>query len=480
MTSRSSRPAVPRAPTGDRHARGRAHEEAPFLVSPPATELPTNYGMLLDALKRQIRETRLRTVLSANAAMTLAYWQMGHEILQRQDAEGWGTKVIDRLSADLRHAFPDMRGLSARNLKYMRAFAAAWPDQAIVQEVLAQIPWYHNLALLEQLAAPEPRLWYAHQTLAHGWSHAVLRMHIQSNLYDRRGKTVNNFTAVLPPSESDLAAQVFQDPYLFDFLGTADPRKERELEQALVDHIQRFLLALGAGFAFVGQQVPLEVGGQDFRIDLLFYHLKLRRYVVIELKAGAFEPGFVGQMNLYLSVVDDLLRHNDDKPTIGLLLCREKDQLVVEYALRGFAQPIGVADWETQIVTSLPSELTNSLPSVTELEAELGHITSAVGIEGSRMTHLIRPCQEGTFSARFLRERLFTSVRAARSFRGGLSVFCRRSLHPRRRSRNPRTRSLHSEYRSLQPRTRSLKIEMRSVKTVMRSLETGIALLHGR
>ena len=267
--------------------------------------------------------------------------------------------------------FPDMTGLSPRNLKYMRAFTEAWPDRGIVQEALAQITWYHNLALLEKLETPRDRLWYAAKTVENGWSRNILAMQIEARAHERQGKAVNNFALALPPADSDLAAQIFKDPYLFDFLGTADPRREREVEQALVDHIQRFLLELGAGFAFVGRQVHLEIGDKDFCIDLLFYHLKLRCYVVVELKVVPFDPGFVGTMNMYLSAVDDLLRHTDDKPSIGLILCRSKNKLVVEYALRNFRKPIGVAEWETKIVKKLPKEFKGSLPTVEEIEAEL-------------------------------------------------------------------------------------------------------------
>jgi predicted nuclease of restriction endonuclease-like (RecB) superfamily len=288
-----------------------------------------------------------------------------------QNSRGWGARVIDRLAKDLRDAFPDMKGFSPRNRKYMRAFAAAWTDRTIVQEVLAQITWYHNIALLEKLADNEERLWYARKTLEHGWSHNVLVLQIQNVIHKRHGPAVTNFQDVLPPTASDMATQVFKDPYLFDFLGTADPRREREVEQALVDHIQQFLLELGTGFAFVGRQVHLEVGDEDFYLDLLFYHLKLRRYVIIELKAVPFAPGFVGQLNMYLSAVDDLLRHPDDQPAIGLLLCREKNRLVVEYALRNLKKPIGVAQWETRIVERLPKELKGNLPTVEEIEAEL-------------------------------------------------------------------------------------------------------------
>ena len=340
-------------------------------MPPSHAGLPESYGAVLGEIKQRIRSERLRTVLAANSAMVLLYWDIGRMILDRQQKEGWGAKVIDRLSADLRESFPDMTGLSPRNLKYMRAFATAWPDAAIVQEVLAQIPWYHHLALLERCDTPQERLWYARQSALYGWSHNILKLQIEANAHERQGKAVNNFALTLPPADSDMAAQVFKDPYLFDFLGTADPRREREVEQALVDHIQRFLLELGAGFAFVGRQVHLEIGDDDFYVDLLFYHLKLRRYVVVELKAVPFDPGFVGKMNMYLSAVDDLLRQPDDKPAIGLLLCRSKKKLIVEYALRGFNRPIGVAEWETRITKSLPKELKGSLPTVEEIEAEL-------------------------------------------------------------------------------------------------------------
>lgn len=347
------------------------HSESSFHSKPITTELPEHYANLLSDLKRRISEERLRVVLAANAAMILLYWDIGRTILEQQNREGWGTKVIDRLSADLRRAFPDMKGLSPRNLKYMRAFAAAWPNREIVQEVLAQITWYNNIALLDKLKNPETRLWYAQQTIANGWSRNVLVLQIEQSLHQRQGKAITNFHATLPPPESDMAVQIFKDPYLFDFLGTTDPRREWEIEQTLVDHIQRFLIELGAGFSFVGKQVLLEVGDRDFYIDLLFYHLKLRCFVVIELKAVPFDPAFVGQMNLYLSAVDDLMRHSEDKPTIGLLLCSGKDRLVVEYALRDLKKPMGVAEWKTRLVRALPEELKPNLPTVEEIEAEL-------------------------------------------------------------------------------------------------------------
>lgn len=309
--------------------------------------------------------------MAANSALVLLYWDIGHLILQRQDRAGWGARVIDRLAKDLRDAFPDTKGFSPRNLKYMRAFAAAWPERVFVQQAAAQIPWFHNCVLLDRVANPIEREWYIRQSIAHGWSRSILALQIDNQAFQRIGKTVSNFSATLPSADSDMASQIFKDPYLFDFLGTADPRREREVEDALVDHIRRFLLEMGSGFAFVGRQVLLEVGDQDFYVDLLFYHLKLRSYVVIELKAVPFEPAFVGQLNLYLSASDDLLRHPDDKPSIGLLLCRSKNKVVVEYALRHLKRPIGVAQWETSIVKALPKEFTGILPTVEEIEAEL-------------------------------------------------------------------------------------------------------------
>lgn len=265
-----------------------------------------------------------------------------------------------------------MGGLSPRNLLAMKIFAREFPEGPIAQQPVAQLPWGHVLQIMQRLKAPAAREFYIREAVAHGWSRSILEIQIQGQLHLRAGKAVNNFALTMPPAESDMAAQLFKDPYLFDFIGTADPRREAEVEQALMDHVQRFLLELGAGFAFVGRRVHLEVGGDDFYLDLLFYHLRLRRYVVIELKARAFEPGDVGQINVYRAAVDDLLRHPDDQPTIGLLLCRGKNKLVVEYALSGLDQSIAVADWKKQITETLPAEFQGSLPTIAEIEAELG------------------------------------------------------------------------------------------------------------
>ena len=354
-----------------RKQRGLADRSAMFPVATTVGEMPADYAAWLAGIKTRIRGERLRFLLAGNAAMVLLYWDIGRSILHKQAAQGYGTRVIDRLATDLREAFPEMKGFSPRNLKYMRAFAAAWPDGKVVQQTVAQLSWGHNIALLEKLDKAEDRLWYAARTVEHGWSRNILAVQIESRSHVRQGKAQNNFPATLPPPESDMAVQIFKDPYLFDFLGTAAPRREAELESGLVDHIQKFLLELGQGFAFVGRQVHLEIGDDDFYLDLLFYHLKLRRYVVIELKARKFQPGDGAQLGMYMTAVDRLLAHPDDKPTLGLLLVREKNRVLVEYALGGSTQPISVAEWETQLTRALPIELKGSLPTIEEIEAEL-------------------------------------------------------------------------------------------------------------
>jgi predicted nuclease of restriction endonuclease-like (RecB) superfamily len=248
-TKKKTKSALAKAkPTPARRSRGRTRGEVAFRVAPPKSEMPRDYAEVLDEIKQRIGQERVRAVMAANAAMVLLYWDIGRMILARQEREGWGAKVIDRLSTDLQKAYPDMRGLSPRNLKYMRAFAAAWPDCTIVQEFLARIPWFHQIALLEKLSDPKERLWYARKSAAHGWSHNILAAQIATRAHARHGKTLTNFKSLLPPVDSDMAAQIFKDPYLFDFLGTADPRREREVGQALIDHIQRFLLeAVRAG-----------------------------------------------------------------------------------------------------------------------------------------------------------------------------------------------------------------------------------------
>ncbi len=332
--------------------------------------LPDNYQALLRELKQRIRESQLRASVAVNRELVLLYWRIGRDILVRQEREHWGAKVIDRLAADLKKAFPAMKGFSPRNLKYMRAFAEAWPDEQFVQQVAAQIPWFHNCVLLDKLQPQEDRIWYAKASIQHGWSRNVLVQQIETQLHKRSGAAVTNFERTLPRPQSDLAQQITKDPYTFDFLMLGEDAHERELEQGLLAHLRSFLLELGIGFAFVASQYRLEVGGSDFFIDLLFYHLKLRCFVIVDLKAKAFEPEFAGKMNFYLAAVDDLLRHADDQPSIGLIICRTKNEIVAEYALRNSTTPIGISNYE--LAESLPAALKGSLPTIKELEEELG------------------------------------------------------------------------------------------------------------
>ncbi len=323
----------------------------------PAALLPEGYEELLGEIKQRIRSAQLRASLAVNRELVLLYWQIGRDILARQEHEGWGTKVIDRLAGDLRLAYPGMTGLSPRNLKYMRAFAEAWPKEPIVQRLVAQIPWGHCVRLLDHVKEPAAREWYVRKTIENGWSRNVLVHWIESDLYQRQGKAATNFGKSLPSPQSDLAREILKDPYNFQFLSLAVDAEERALQKGLLDHIQHFLVELGAGFAFLGQEYPLEIGGEDFHIDLLFYHVKLRCYIVIELKTTSFKPEYAGKMNFYLSAVDELLRHPDDKPSIGIILCKAKNQVVAEYALRDLAKPVGISSYVTKLVESLPRAL---------------------------------------------------------------------------------------------------------------------------
>jgi predicted nuclease of restriction endonuclease-like (RecB) superfamily len=330
---------------------------------------PEGYEDFLRDLKQRIRSAQVKAAFAVNRELILLYWRIGHDILERQNRAGWGAKVIERLASDLHNEFPDMKGFSRTNLLYMRAFAEAWPDELFVQQVVGQIPWGHNLRILDLVKDPEQREWYARAALQHGWSRNVLIHQIESGLHRRQGKAQTNFPQTLPPPQSDLAQQVLKDPYNFDFLTLAEDAREKELEAGLLDHLRKFLLELGVGFAFVGSQYPLEVGGEDFKIDLLFYHLKLRSFVVIDLKTGAFKPEYAGKMNFYLSAIDDLLRHPDDQPSIGMILCKSKNAVVAHYALRDTTKPIGIAEY--RITASLPANLKANLPTIEDLEAAL-------------------------------------------------------------------------------------------------------------
>ena len=328
---------------------------------------PHDYGQWLAALKQRIQSTQQRATLSVNRELVLLYWHIGREILGRQQAQGWGARVIEQLARDLTAAFPDMKGFSRRNLLYMRSFAEAWPEPEFVQEVLAQLPWYHQVTLLDKLKTRPEREWYLAKAIENGWSRNVMWHHISTTLHQRSGNAVTNFEQRLPSPDSELAQQTLRDPYLFDFLGVSEEALERDIESAMVRHVTKLLMELGEGFAFAGRQVHVEVEGEDFYIDLLFYNYRLHRFLVVELKGGAFKPEHAGQLNFYVTLVDEHLKSADDKPTIGLLLCKQQHRVVAEYALRGMTQPIGVAEYKLQ----LPDDLARYLPSIEQIEAEL-------------------------------------------------------------------------------------------------------------
>ena len=341
-------------------------------MSRKISAIPADYADWLADIKTRVATARQRAALAANAELIQLYWQIGRDILQRQSAQGWGSKVIERLARDLRAAFPEMKGFSARNLMYMRDFAEAWPDAEIVQQLAAQLPWFHIVVLITRMKDDPTREWYARRAIAEGWSRVTLELNIRNRLHERQGQAVTNFDARLPVPHSELAHETLKDPYLFDFLGLGDEAHERDIENALVRHITKFLLELGSGFAFIGRQFRLEVESDEFFVDLLFYHTRLKCYVVVELKATAFKPEHAGQLNFYLTAVDRQIKAPDDKPTIGLLLCKTKKRTVAEYALSGIDKPIGVAEY--QLVRALPEALGTSLPTVEELESELGAI----------------------------------------------------------------------------------------------------------
>lgn len=333
------------------------------------------YDEFLHNLKERIRNSQVRAALAVNRELVLLYWQIGCEILKRQQEQGWGAKVIEKLAKDLKREFPDISGFSRSNLLYMRAFAEAYPEESIVQQLVGQIPWGHNVRILESIKVPQERLWYAQQTIENGWSRNVLVHQMESSLYHRMGEAITNFDRVLPPAQSDLAQQMLKDPYNFSFLSLSKEVQERELERSLVEQIRAFLLELGVGFSFLGSQYPLEVSGKEYKLDLLFYHVRLHCYIVIDLKMGDFEPEFSGKMGFYVTAVDKLLKTAVDQPTIGIILCKTKDKTTVEYALQPVQAPIGVATYRLR--DALPESLQGNLPTIAELETQLNVLTVA-------------------------------------------------------------------------------------------------------
>lgn len=358
----------------DKHTKLKAVAKAGFLA-------------LLAEVKGRIQSAQARAIFAVNAELVRLYWDVGRIVRERQTREGWGTGVIPRLARELHNDLPDLKGFSERNIKLMVQFSLEYPDvfapgnpigQPLVAQLphdtkrqlpVAQIPWAHNVLLMQKFKDLDLRRWYMEQTLVNGWSRNVLGLMIDAQAHLRHGKAVANFQQRLPAPQSDLARQTLKDPYIFDFLTLAEPFQERELETGLIQHLEKFLLELGQGFAFVGRQFRLDVGGDDFYIDLLFYHLRLRAFVVIELKKGKFKPEYAGKLNFYCNVINDRLRHPSDQPTIGLILCQSHDRLLAEYSLAGIDQPIGVSTYE--LTRALPPTLKSALPTVEQIEAEL-------------------------------------------------------------------------------------------------------------
>jgi predicted nuclease of restriction endonuclease-like (RecB) superfamily len=328
-----------------------------------------SYKELFNDLKQYVVASRYKAALNVNKELILLYHHIGTVIVHQQLKHGWGAKIIDQLSNDFKKSFPDMKGFSTRNLKYMRQFASEYSDITFVQEVLAQLTWYHNLTLLDKINDKEVRLFYIDHAIQFGWSRNIMVIQIESALHKRQGQAITNFKTKLVSPHSDLAHYTLKDPYIFDFLTIGDEANEREVEKALISHMEKFILELGAGFAFVGRQYHLEVADQDFYVDLLFYHLKLRCFVVIELKDTDFKPEYAGKMNFYLSAVDDIVKHESDQPSIGIILCKSKNNVLAEYTLRDMTKPIGLAEY--RLAENLPKEIQTNLPTIEQLEAEL-------------------------------------------------------------------------------------------------------------
>ena len=333
------------------------------------------YTQVLFDIKQQIGLAQTQAMVKVNQELLKLYWNIGKIIVEKQHANNWGTKAVEQLAADIQKEFPGLGGFSPRNIFRMQAFYKAYelltqPASVILDLPIFNIPWFHNVILLQKLKSNEERLWYAYKSAENGWSRTILEMQIESNLYNRQGKAITNFKRVLPAPDSDLAQQSFKDPYIWDFLTLRERFVEKDLENGLIEQVEKFLLELGQGFAFLGRQYHLMVGTKDIYLDMLFYHLDLRCFIVVELKAKEFDARDAGQINMYLSATDDLLRRPGDNPTIGLLLCKSKDNIMVEYALRDINKPIGVANYTTQLVDYLPKEFESKLPTIAEFEAE--------------------------------------------------------------------------------------------------------------
>lgn len=327
------------------------------------------YQNLFADIKQRILSSQLKAALSVNAEMIFLYWQIGNSIAQKQNEQGWSSGVIPQLAKDLKIEFPNHKGYSERNLGRMLAFYREYKDESILPQLVAKLPWGHNILLIEKIKDLKTRFWYAEKCVENNWSRDILHLQIKSNLIERQGKSINNFESTLPKPLSDLANQTLKDPYIFDFLTLDADFREKDVEKQLTHHITKFLLELGKGFSFLGNQYHLEVGNQDYYIDLLFYHIKLKCYIVIELKNTKFKPEYTGKLNFYLSAVDSLIKEESENPTIGILLCKDKNNIEAEFALRDINKPIGIS--EIQFVEKLPDNLKSALPTIEEIENEL-------------------------------------------------------------------------------------------------------------
>lgn len=328
-------------------------------------ELDNSYGILLQNLKNEITRSRIKAHLSVNKEMILLYWNIGKQILERQKEKGWGSKIIETLSEDFRKEFPEMKGVSYQNISYMQQFFSEYTNIEFLQQAIGEIPWGHNITIFSKVKNRKERIWYAEKTIENGWSRNVLSLQIQSNLYAREGKSINNFQNTLPSPQSDLAASIIKDPYNLEFLDIQGKFHEREFEGKLIEHIRKFLLELGQGFAFIGSQYHIELEGEDYYLDLVFYHVKLKCYVVIELKTGKFKPEYAGKLNFYLNLMDKKIKDDLDNPTIGLILCEEKKGITVEYAIEGINKPMGVSQFK--LTEKLPDKLKEYLPTPEEI-----------------------------------------------------------------------------------------------------------------
>lgn len=340
-------------------------------------QIQPEYKAFLQEMKNRVKTASLRASFVANQEIIKFYWETGRSILSKQKTEKWGSKFLDQLSHDLRNEFPEMQGFSRRNLEYMRGFASLYPNIEFTKQAVSQLPWGHIVRLIQITKEIQEREWYAQQTIKHGWSRSVMEMQIESELYHRQAlnsRKTDNYLQHLPKEQSDLARDMLKDPYKFDFLTIQGKAYEREIEASLIAHIRDFLIELGQGFAFVGSQVPLTFDDQEFFVDLLFYHLNLRAYVVIEIKATKFKPEHTGQLGFYLAAVDSQLKKEYDNRTIGILLCKSKNKVIAEYALTNISAPIGVSEYT--ISKSLPEKLKTVLPSIEEIEAELNQTPS--------------------------------------------------------------------------------------------------------